>query len=146
MQKCLHNLALKFFVFQLWTMNKQQGAFEAAKASYLAKTDASRKGSWDEATKDFMIRLNEHNDLVTLSSCSGRVVILRDKPRDAGKVVKKGCVWILVKHDALKEDEVWNSLHQSEPEAGIVTLKFEPFILHLQCRTLELAKRMHTIR
>ena len=28
---------------------------------------------------------------------------------------------------------------------GVITLKFEPFILHVQCRNTEAAKRLHTI-
>ena len=28
---------------------------------------------------------------------------------------------------------------------GVITLKFEPFILHVQCRDTEAAKRLHTI-
>lgn len=33
-----------------------------------------------------------------------------------------------------------------ESRTGIVTLKFEPFILHVQCRDVESAKLMHTQR
>jgi tRNA(Phe) wybutosine-synthesizing methylase Tyw3 len=89
---------------------------------------------------------------------------------------KKGCDWILVSHDPVNPEEAWQHLQDAllnerpeielEPEMvetkpevaeiyeptpelrpfGIATLKFEPFILHVQCRDLESAKLLHTQR
>ena len=80
---------------------------------------------------------------------------------------KKGCDWILVSHDPVDPEKAWSSLQdfkgpevEDRPETdgldrvevgdadelGVVTLKFEPFILHVQCRDVESAKVLHTQR
>jgi tRNA(Phe) wybutosine-synthesizing methylase Tyw3 len=76
---------------------------------------------------------------------------------------KKGCDWILVSHDPVDPEKAWLSLQdfhspgaEDKPDAdvesagleerGVVTLKFEPFILHVQCRDTESAKLLHTQR
>ena len=47
----------------------------------------------------------------------------------------QGCHWILVKHDKVTtEDEPWEKIVNRKIREGILTLKFEPFILHVQCR------------
>ena len=92
-------------------------------------------------------------------------------PVDVNK--KKGCDWILVSHELVDSDDAWVRLEQAERNeaeakvkvdrrleevhvidatdnesagSGILTLKFEPFILHVQCRDAEAAKFLHTQR
>ena len=49
--------------------------------------------------------------------------------------LSQGCHWILVKHDKVTtEDEPWEKIVNRKIREGILTLKFEPFILHVQCR------------
>jgi len=113
--------------------------FDRQKAEKLSKVDLSRKGSVDAPIVDFLKRLNGHSDYVSLSSCSGRIIIFV-----SGENIKKGCQWILVKHDTVKvEDEAWQKIIDCKVrDKGILTLKFEPFILHAQCRHLDAAKKL----
>ena len=82
----------------------------------------------------------------TLSSCSGRIIVYRSGSSTAGKAEKRGTKWILVSHAPVEADAVWSAVKKEEEtgEGGSIDFKFEPFILHLQCRTIELAKRAHT--
>ena len=86
--------------------------------------------------------INNHRDTFTLSSCSGRVVLLREAP--IGQSVRKaGCDWLTVSHEELRPDVVLDSLKIREVgRPGTIVLKFEPFVLHVQCRDTETARRM----
>jgi tRNA wybutosine-synthesizing protein 3 len=77
-------------------------------------------------------------------------LVFRDAATSStGKAEKRGCKWILLKHATIDAEEVWNAIKKEEGEnegdGGAINFKFEPFILHLQCRTLELAKKIHTL-
>jgi len=112
--------------------------FDRQKADKLSKVDLSRKGSVDAPIFNFLKNLNAHPDYVSLSSCSGRIIIFI-----SAENVKKGCQWILVKHDKVtEEDEPWQKVINRKVREGILTLKFEPFILHVQCRGIDAAKRL----
>ena len=60
--------------------------FDRQKADKLSKVDLSRKGSVDAPIFDFLNNLNSHQDYVSLSSCSGRIIIFI-----SGENVKKVC-------------------------------------------------------
>ncbi len=64
-------------------------AFNQAKTSVTSKVDFSRKGSVDEPVQDLLQTLNLHPDLFSLSSCSGRIIILREGAVNTGKVELK---------------------------------------------------------
>ena len=66
---------------------------------------------------------------------------------------KSGCQWLLVSHDPVDPDSAWQRLaeeldaeSEGRRDQGAVVIKFEPFILHVQCRNLEVAKWLHTQR
>jgi len=119
-------------------MTNRETLFDRQKADKLSKVDLSRKGSVDAPIFDFLNNLNSHQDYVSLSSCSGRIIIFI-----SGENVKKGCHWILVKHDKVTtEDEPWEKIVNRKIREGILTLKFEPFILHVQCRGIDAAKKL----
>lgn len=115
--------------------------FDKQKAEKLKKVDLSRKGSVDEPIVEFLKKLNGHPDFVSLSSCSGRIIIFV-----GSESVKKGCQWIIVEHKEVEDkDDTWNKIVEASGKKGIMTLKFEPFILHVQCRDFDAAKRLLTI-
>ena len=59
--------------------------------------------------------------------------------------MKAGCDWIHVAHATLaRPDEVIAKIKARSGTAGSIIVKFEPFILHVQCRNLDAAKRIHT--
>jgi tRNA(Phe) wybutosine-synthesizing methylase Tyw3 len=55
---------------------------------------------------------------------------------------KKGCKWLFTSHENVKEDDLLNSV---DPNEGNNILKYEPLILHVQCRTLESAKLLVSV-
>ena len=126
-----------------WTRNATIMAtlFDRQKAEKLRKNDLSRKGSVDAPIVDYLQALNAHPDYVSLSSCSGRIIIFISSDN-----LKKGCTWILVKHEAVSvDDDAWSKILEHRGQKGICTLKFEPFILHVQCRHMEAAKKLMTL-
>ena len=78
-------------------------------------------GSVDEPIVEFLQKLNHHQDFVSLSSCSGRIIIFVGSDN-----VKKGCQWILVEHEEVKnKDEVWQKVVEASGKTGVMKLKFE---------------------
>ena len=53
--------------------------FDKQKAQALQTIDLSRKGSFDNLIHDLIANLNSHVDYFTLSSCSGRIVLLKSE-------------------------------------------------------------------
>ncbi len=64
-------------------------AFDLAKRRVTSKVDLSRKGSVDEPVRDLLETLNQHPDFFSLSSCSGRIVLLREGTSDGKKVASR---------------------------------------------------------
>jgi len=52
---------------------------------------------------------------------------------------KKSCKWLFTSHENITENDLLNSI---DPKEGNNVLKYEPLILHVQCRTLDSAKLM----
>ncbi|XP_061784764.1 tRNA wybutosine-synthesizing protein 3 homolog [Nerophis lumbriciformis] len=103
------------------------------KKQCLNKVDLSKKGVVDEDVVNIVSLLNGYQDYFTTSSCSGRITII-DRAPDSVVVQKKNLVWLLVAHTKCTSDEVTSALTRS---CGNAVLKFEPFVMHVQCRTLE---------
>jgi tRNA wybutosine-synthesizing protein 3 len=113
--------------------------------------DRSPKGFVDEQLLPLIEHVNHHADYVTTSSCSGRCVVYADPLVHATK--QKGGEWLLVSHDPLPVPESDDALHRLlfgttrliptiTTQQPLVYFKFEPMILHIQCRTLEHARRL----
>ncbi|XP_046677706.1 tRNA wybutosine-synthesizing protein 3 homolog isoform X2 [Homalodisca vitripennis] len=182
-------------------------------------TDLSRKGDIDEPIKEIIEFINNLEEFVTTSSCSGRIIILNnlarlrpdlvviDRDRKSIKLVdvtmpyedgcqsivearerkyatydplaqtlraggfhvtvdafvvgslgawdkaktrhiymcedgdssKRGCKWILTSHTTVDSSEVLEKVKCCEKN---MVLKFEPFILHVQCEDIIAAKKM----
>ena len=120
----------------------KSSVFDRQKEAALAGVDLSRKGSIDRPIVKLTEVINTARDTFTLSSCSGRVVLLREAL--IGQSVRKaGCDWLTVSHEELSPAAVLESLQSREVERpGTIVLKFEPFVLHVQCRDTETARRM----
>nr|XP_054769648.1 tRNA wybutosine-synthesizing protein 3 homolog [Lytechinus pictus] len=59
---------------------------------------------------------------------------------DESAVKKKGCKWLFVSHESASSSDLISALKVSEGDA---IFKFEPFVLHVQCETIEHARKMH---
>lgn len=110
--------------FARWKVNRLQ--------SY---QDSSKKGSIDEPIKELIVYVNSLEQYFTTSSCSGRVVVFAE-----GECRKVGCKWIFVSHNKIELDLL---IGIADPSQGNLVVKFEPFILHVQCRSLSDAQIMH---
>ncbi|XP_034823575.1 tRNA wybutosine-synthesizing protein 3 homolog isoform X2 [Pan paniscus] len=107
--------------------------FRKWKAQCLSKADLSRKGSVDEDVVELVQFLNMRDQFFTTSSCAGRILLL-DQGINGFEVQKQNCCWLLVTHKLGVKDDVIVALKKANGDA---TLKFEPFVLHVQCRQLQ---------
>lgn len=119
--------------------------------------DASPKGSIDELCIPIMNLINAHRDMVTTSSCSGRVsVFLEGIKSDGGDDIQIGSKgnsgrWLFVTHDSTKLPGWYNDIEFMEeisPQVNNTTryllYKFEPLILHVKCRNATAAQTLYT--
>ncbi|XP_062612113.1 tRNA wybutosine-synthesizing protein 3 homolog [Saccostrea cucullata] len=115
------------------------GNFDRDKERALTGVDLSRKGSIDARIQSLVSVLNASTDFFTTSSCSGRIIIFGDNKEGSKSVKKKGCQWLYTTHD----EAVYNAALESlQNLTGDSVLKFEPFVLHVQCRSLSNAQSM----
>ncbi|CUM51591.1 uncharacterized protein AC631_02712 [Debaryomyces fabryi] len=146
-----------------------QDPFDQKKKSILAEIgttdettpDASPKGTIDEFCIPIINLINSNKDMVTTSSCSGRVSVflegVKDINQDDVKIGAKGNNgrWIFVTHDPKDLPDWFSSVNfkyitdTSSYESTSVTTryilyKFEPLILHVKCRDLEMANKLYS--
>ncbi|MBN1544309.1 hypothetical protein JW898_02490 [Candidatus Woesearchaeota archaeon] len=110
--------------------------FEAEKRTFLEKEDKSVKGSIDSHIKCLCDLINSNQDYYTTSSCSGRIVLIKVPP--GGR--KDEAEWLFVSHDEAGFYNMKNELSTLPEEE--VWFRFEPFILHVACRTVDDACRL----
>ena len=107
-------------------------SFNQRKKDILNKKDKSSIGGWDEKIKSLCQKINESKDYYTTSSCSGRIMILRDED-------KKGPgLFYFVSHDKVS----LKKLLENVPEKGDYKFKQEPMILHVACSDVDKAKQI----
>ncbi|XP_074508441.1 tRNA wybutosine-synthesizing protein 3 homolog [Sebastes fasciatus] len=114
--------------------------FSQWKKQRLNKLDLSKKGSVDEDITHVVSLLNSCEEYFTTSSCSGRLILI-DGASESSDVHKQNCVWLFVSHQKCKSDDLMCGLSRS---GGDAVFKFEPFVLHVQCRRLEDAQLVHS--
>lgn len=115
--------------------------FQQWKNQCLNKCDLSKKGSVDEDISHIVAYINGHDHYFTTSSCSGRMILF-DAVSDCPDVQKQNCSWLFVTHQKCLPEDLFAGLGKS---AGEATYKFEPFVLHVQCKHLEDAQLLHTV-
>ncbi|XP_012713267.1 tRNA wybutosine-synthesizing protein 3 homolog isoform X2 [Fundulus heteroclitus] len=117
-----------------------ESTFSRWKTQYLNRLDPSKKGSVDEDIEHVVSLLNSREQFFTTSSCSGRIILI-DGVAAGRDIRKQNCVWLYVSHQKCTSDDLMTGLTKS---TGDVVLKFEPFVLHVQCRRLEDAQLVHS--
>lgn len=135
--------------------NRLEDVFVKQKTQALSGVDLSRKGSIDAHVLKLVAIINEQAKYFTTSSCSGRILVFLQNENE-GKIKKRNCEWLLTTHDLIddldgfvtqiqaKLDEVLNTEKDPEHDLGVAFLKFEPMVLHVQCKDLESAQLLHT--
>lgn len=121
-------------------------AFAARKQAVLSslssgRADLSPKGFVDDPIVDLIQEVNSVPSLVTVSSCSGRVAVFLQPPRDAA-ARGKGGRWLLVEHAEVEAERVREAVREGAAEGGTVDFRHEPFILAVECETLAAAARL----
>ncbi|XP_074647514.1 tRNA wybutosine-synthesizing protein 3 homolog [Tubulanus polymorphus] len=119
---------------------KSSSLFVKQKHLVLNSVDLSRKGSIDEPIIELIKLINCNDSYFSLSSCSGRLLCVDNQI--AGAVQKKGCNWLMVSHDKIQVEDL---IKHSELLEGNAVFKFEPFVLHVQCKTLKHAQNLHAV-
>jgi len=112
--------------------------FNFRKQNQLGKDDKSLKQGWDSRIIGLCEKINKLPYYYTTSSCSGRVLLLKDCKE------KRDDLFVKVWHDKIKVGEVREML-ESVKEKGIFYFKQEPCILHVACKDLESAQKIHDI-
>ncbi|KAK6456564.1 methyltransferase TYW3-domain-containing protein [Scheffersomyces xylosifermentans] len=125
--------------------------------------DASPKGTIDELCIPLIELINSNNDMVTTSSCSGRVSVFLEGVKNVSendtKIGAKGNQgrWVFVTHNSNELNEWYSRVRLyfpkkdeeiDTPEKNINTryilFKFEPLILHVKCRNQTSAIALYT--
>ncbi|XP_020949262.1 tRNA wybutosine-synthesizing protein 3 homolog isoform X1 [Sus scrofa] len=119
----------------------RRAEFKRWKAQCLSKADFSRKGCVDEDVVEIVQLLNGREQFFTTSSCAGRIILL-EQGMDSLEVQKQNCCWLLVSHKPCVKDDVIVALKKANGDA---ILKFEPLVLHVQCRQLQDAQILHSV-
>lgn len=107
--------------------------FEKRKKDFLEKSDKSSIGEWDKRIVKLCKKINKKDDYFTLSSCSGRVVLIKNV------VAKKHGLFIFRTHDKISLSELEKELKNAK---GDVMFKQEPVILHIACRDMKSAHKL----
>lgn len=87
--------------------HKKQRILDALSQPAESYSDASPKGSIDEPIRDLINQINAYENLVTTSSCSGRISVFQEGSGSGGKGDKRGQEigekgkWLFVSHEAL---------------------------------------------
>ncbi|TWW73358.1 tRNA wybutosine-synthesizing protein 3 -like protein [Takifugu flavidus] len=115
--------------------------FSRWKKQCLKKLDLSKKGSVDEDISHLVSLINSRERFFTTSSCSGRIILI-DRVSGISDIQKQNCHWLFVSHQKCKPDDLISALERSNGDA---VFKFEPFVLHVQCRQLDDAQMMHSV-
>ena len=110
--------------------------FARRKADCLSKDDKSSIGSWDKHILALCERINKKVNFYTLSSCSGRIVLLKNLDK------KQPGMFILRTHEKIKFDELFKALKQAEKIRETLIFKQEPPILHVCCADIESAENL----
>eukprot|EP00795_Rhopilema_esculentum_P010707 gene10707-19483_t len=110
--------------------------FEHQKFKSLSGIDNSKKGSIDQPIIDLVSFINNLNDFFTTSSCSGRIAVISE-----GDARKKGCNWLYMSHATSSQSDIVKAVKDSI-DSATATFKYEAFVLHVQCKTLDKAQKM----
>ena len=113
--------------------------FLRAKKGRLERSDKSNIGEMDESIVELCRKINNSDDYYTLSSCGGRIVLIREtEDKQAGLFIfRSHC---RVEFSRLKK--VLEGIRDDEDEKGLIYLKQEPCVLAVSCRNLEVEQEL----
>jgi tRNA wybutosine-synthesizing protein 3 len=112
--------------------------FKFRKQNQLKKLDKSLKQSWDKKIKKLCNKINKLENYYTTSSCSGRILLIKDCKE------KKDNLFVKVWHKTIIKKELEKELEKLNKK-NLIYFKQDPCILHIACKTLEDAQKLHDI-
>ena len=101
------------------------------KKTFLSKKDKSNKGGIDIPIKHLIETINRKENYFTTSSCSGRIVIIIE-PKSG---LKKDVDFLYETHAKASLKALKSRLKSKEKHT--LWFRFEPMILHVNCKTLD---------
>lgn len=110
--------------------------FSRRKSDCLKKDDKSSIGSWDKPILRLCEEINKKKNLYTLSSCSGRIVLIKNLEK------KQSGMFVFRSHAKITFDEIINALKNAEKKKETLIFKQEPPILHVCCENIGDAENM----
>ncbi|KAL3229500.1 tRNA wybutosine-synthesizing protein 3 [Nakaseomyces bracarensis] len=126
--------------------------------------DLSPKGTIDRLCIPIIDLINKSPDMVTTSSCSGRISVFIEGTKAIDGDIKvggkgEGGKWLFVSHELDEVDNWFQRVTEKEqitwevdadsievyPDGSsrMILYKYEPFILHVKCRDFETASRLY---
>jgi tRNA wybutosine-synthesizing protein 3 len=109
--------------------------FEKRKADCLGKDDKSSIGSWDKPILKLCQKINSKKNLYTLSSCSGRIVLLKNLDK------KQPGMFILRTHEKITFNELKKAFNEYDGKESLM-FKQEAGILHICCKEVNDAEEI----
>jgi len=111
-------------------------SFERRKEDCLKKDDKSSIGEWDKPILSLCQKINKNPDYYTLSSCSGRIVLIKNLEK------KQPNMFIFRSHELVSFKEIKEALELASKNKESLIFKQEQPILHVACLDLENAEEM----
>ncbi|MCA9488151.1 MAG: hypothetical protein KC516_04285 [Nanoarchaeota archaeon] len=108
--------------------------FEKRKKDILEKLDKSNIGGWDEKIVELCNKINNKKNFYTTSSCSGRIILLKDKDKKAPNL------FLFVSHEKVDFKKFIEAVKKIKEKE--VSFKQEPCGLHIACRNLDEAQEI----
>lgn len=141
-------------------MHDKQERFAQEKADLLARRDKSSKGDWDAPIVPLLNEINSYDQYCTLSSCSGRAFLWRPSREKDPKEPQQRLLPAKGSFSRTWRFHICHSFDEWSPDNAVAGLptehvarysfgserglhvdaiwaRFEPFILHVACRSLE---------
>lgn len=123
--------------------DKRHLSFQLQKKECLGREDLSRKGSIDEPIRNLVDTINGHLHYYTTSTCSGRITLIEKPHEQSG--IKRGSRFHLNSHKHISPNDLSEVVDtyikaNKTDNDKCLWLKFEPFILHIQCIDLDRAR------
>lgn len=105
--------------------------FERRKQDTLKKDDKSSIGEIDLHIRKLCERINKNEAYYTLSSCSGRIVLIKNMDK------KQTGMFVFRSHEILTIEQLKKALNEASKTKETLIFKQEPPIMAVACKTLE---------
>lgn len=116
--------------------------FNRRKKQQFMKNDRSLKQSIDEKIRKLCEKINKNDNYYTTSSCSGRILLLRNIKEKRDDVILYSSHDII---DFILLKKELKKLISANKLKEIIYFKQEPCILHVACSSLEYAQKLHDL-